>query len=77
MHPEIRRFPSAYFYDNQLTDGLAEGSRKTRFHDEWCFAPYVFFDVVEGRQRIGSSNSLCNDAEADVALNICRALQQR
>ncbi|KAG0553297.1 hypothetical protein KC19_12G000100 [Ceratodon purpureus] len=77
MHPEIRRFPSAHFYNNQLTDGLAEGSRKAPFHNEWCFAPYVFFDVVDGRQRIGSSNSLCNDAEADAALKICRVFQQR
>lgn len=77
MHPEIRQFPSAHFYDNQLTDGLAEESRKAPFHSERCFAPYVFFDVDDGRQRIGSTNSLCNDAEADAALNICRAFQQR
>nr|XP_024386396.1 uncharacterized protein LOC112287553 isoform X3 [Physcomitrium patens]XP_024386398.1 uncharacterized protein LOC112287553 isoform X3 [Physcomitrium patens] len=77
MHPEIRRFPSAHFYDNQLTDGLVEGSRKAPFHSEWCFAPYVFFDVVDGFSRTTNSNSLINDAEADAALNIYRFLLQR
>lgn len=78
MHPEIRRFPSAHFYNNQLTDGegLATGSRQAPFHNEWCFAPYVFFDVADGYQT-APSKSLYNDAEADAALNIYRALQQR
>jgi len=78
MHPEIRRFPSAHFYNNQLTDGegLAIGSRQAPFHNEWCFAPYVFFDVVDGYQS-APSKSLYNDAEADAALNIYRAFQQR
>lgn len=76
MHPEIRRFPSAHFYDNQLTDGVAEGSRKAPFHDEWCFAPYVFMDVIDGYQS-APFKSLYNNAEADAALNMYRAFKRR
>ena len=79
MHPEIRQFPSAHFYDNQLTDGdsLTEGSRTLPFHKDWCFAPYVFFDVMEGCQRTAASQSLYNEAEADAALSVYLALQHR
>lgn len=81
MHPEIRTFPSEHFYNNQLVDGatLTAGSRKATFHSHWCFKPYLFFDVVDGRERGSGSagQSLANDAEADAALDLYRSLVQR
>lgn len=81
MHPEIREFPSAHFYDNQLQDGasMTEG-RKAVFHENKFSGPYVVFDVVEGYERVkrqSSSQSLCNEAEVDVALEIFRNLKTR
>eukprot|EP01018_Ginkgo_biloba_P027712 Gb_33974 [translate_table: standard] len=81
MHPEICRFPSAHFYDNQLKDGgLLEGSRSAPFHESLYLGPFVFFDVVDGHEKSGRSiraQSLCNNSEVDVALEILKFLKLR
>jgi superfamily I DNA and/or RNA helicase len=81
MHPEICAFPSSHFYDNQLQNGLSmEASRKAVFHENKHFGPYVVFDVVDGYERVkrgSGSQSLCNEAEVDVALAIFQNLKAR
>ncbi|OAE18217.1 hypothetical protein AXG93_4011s1000 [Marchantia polymorpha subsp. ruderalis] len=55
MHPEIREFPSAHFYNNLITDGPGmKGIRKAVFHIESYLEPYVFFDDGKegGRGRV-------------------------
>lgn len=81
MHPEIREFPSAHFYENQLQDGsaLLDG-RKAVFHENKYSGPYAVFDVVEGYEKVrhqSTSQSLCNEAEVNVALEIFRNLMTR
>eukprot|EP00897_Mesotaenium_endlicherianum_P004197 jgi/Mesen1/3805/ME000206S02990 len=78
MHPEIRRFPSAYFYERQLVDGegISEASRGAPFHQEPPLLPYAFFDCVDGVERKGRP-SLSNEAEVDVVLALYDALAKR
>ena len=65
MHPEIRRFPARYFYEDKIKDGGIE--RTAIFHDNWYQAPYLFFDV-HGVVETASGTSVYNDAEARLAL---------
>ncbi|KAH9305772.1 hypothetical protein KI387_010176, partial [Taxus chinensis] len=80
MHPEISRFPSAHFYDNQLKDGGEKESRSATFHENIYLGPYMFYDVVDGYEESGRSirsQSLCNESEVDVALEVLRFLKSR
>ncbi|GBG87751.1 hypothetical protein CBR_g45905 [Chara braunii] len=78
MHPEICRFPSSYFYGGQLVTGetVSISSRTAPFHERRCFGPYMFFDVVEGRERTSASQSIWNDAEIDLAIELFSTLQK-
>jgi senataxin len=78
MHPAIRAFPSAYFYQGRLQDAPAV----THAPDEPFYAlnpllaPYAFFDVAGGREsRRGASNSVRNEAEAALAAALYGALR--
>lgn len=81
MHPEICQFPSAHFYGNQLKDGgPMETKRTALFHESTPLGPYVFYDVVDGREESGRSirsQSLCNGSEVAVALEILKFLSLR
>ena len=66
MHPEIRSFPSKYFYSDELTDGeiVLATARKDKEKFGTALPPYLFFDCSEGRQtRHENQTSLCNEAE--------------
>ncbi|MCO5611008.1 hypothetical protein L7F22_065256 [Adiantum nelumboides] len=81
MHPDICEFPSAFFYESQLEDArtLVE-KRKAVFHENKYSGPYVVFDVVDGYEKVrhqSTSQSLCNEAEAEMVLEIFRNLQTR
>ncbi|KAH7295384.1 hypothetical protein KP509_27G044200 [Ceratopteris richardii] len=81
MHPEICCFPSAHFYDGQLEsgNGLLE-KRKAMFHENKFLGPYAVFDVVDGYERVGhqsASQSLCNEAEAEMVLELFSYLRAR
>ena len=74
MHPEIRRFPSAHFYDNLLTDGENVLATPDEPHYRTpCLGPYQFFDV-RGREESGPSGSFANRAEADIAVRLVELL---
>jgi len=81
MHPEICQFPSAHFYDNQLKDGgPMETKRTALFHENSFLGPYVFYDVVDGYEESGRSirsQSLCNESEVAVSLEILKFLNLR
>ncbi|CAM6095945.1 unnamed protein product [Calypogeia fissa] len=80
MHPEIRQFPSAHFYDDLITDGEGlNAARKAIFHREPSFGPYVFFNVVDGQESSkgsSASQSLSNQAEVSVAVHLYLALKK-
>jgi superfamily I DNA and/or RNA helicase len=75
MHPEIRLFPSLFFYHDKLIDG--EGFKALEFSrsgSTMTFAPVCFLDVVESaeeRQR----TSYVNVIEAKVVLRLLAEIQ--
>ncbi|KAK1290120.1 putative helicase MAGATAMA 3 [Acorus calamus] len=80
MHPEICRFPSLHFYENKLRDGVLMASKSATFHENICLGPFVFFDIVDGHEYHGKDSgslSLCNDSEADAAVEITRFFKKR
>ncbi|XP_048129949.1 uncharacterized protein LOC115737324 isoform X10 [Rhodamnia argentea] len=77
MHPEISRFPTATFYNNQIQNGpkvTSESYRKC--HLPWpMFGPYSFIDISNGREESGDDgHSLRNYVEVGVVLMILRNL---
>uniref|UniRef100_A0A0D3H8H1 Uncharacterized protein n=1 Tax=Oryza barthii TaxID=65489 RepID=A0A0D3H8H1_9ORYZ len=80
MHPEISRFPSLHFYENKLLDGAQAADKSAPFHGHDCLGPYMFFDVADGREQCGknaATQSLCNQFEAEAALEILGFLKNR
>ncbi|KAL6846836.1 hypothetical protein ACP4OV_024284 [Aristida adscensionis] len=80
MHPEISRFPSLHFYENKLLDGATMAEKSAPFHDHDYLGPYMFFDIADGREQCGrnaATQSLCNEFEADAALQILTLLKNR
>ncbi|XP_072147579.1 uncharacterized protein [Setaria viridis] len=80
MHPEISRFPSLHFYENKLLDGAEMAEKSASFHDHDYLGPYMFFDIADGREHCGrnaATQSLCNEFEADAALEILTFLKKR
>lgn len=80
MHPEICRFPSLHFYDSKLLNGENMSSKLAPFHETEGLGPYVFFDVVDGQESHGKNSgtfSLCNECEADAAVEVLRLFRKR
>lgn len=78
MHPEICRFPSMHFYDNKLLNGVDMSSKSAPFHESHHLGPYVFYDIVDGQeQRSGDSSSVCNEQEAEAAVQLLRFFKKR
>ncbi|XP_014758454.1 uncharacterized protein LOC100835663 isoform X3 [Brachypodium distachyon] len=80
MHPNISRFPSLHFYENKLLDGVQMAEKSAPFHEHNHLGPYMFFDIADGRERSGTNaatQSLCNQYEADAALEILSFLKNR
>ncbi|SPQ99256.1 unnamed protein product (mitochondrion) [Plasmodiophora brassicae] len=46
MHPEIRRFPSFYFYEDRLKDAPSTLAYDMQYYGDRRFRPYLFFDVA-------------------------------
>lgn len=80
MHPEICRFPSMHFYEDQLLNGAEMEGRSALFHENCCLGPYMFFDIVDGHEHHGKNSgsvSLYNEAEVEVAVEILKFLNKR
>lgn len=80
MHPEICHFPSSHFYEGKLLNGGQMSSRAASFHETWCLGPYIFFDIIDGQELRGNnsaSSSLCNEYEADAAVEMLQFFKKR
>lgn len=79
MHPEICRFPSLHFYERKLLNG--EMSNKSApFHEIGGLGPYVFYDIIDGRERRSKNSgalSLYNEHEADAAIKVLKCFKNR
>ncbi|KAF9162609.1 DEAD-box type RNA helicase [Actinomortierella ambigua] len=75
MHPDISVFPSREFYQSLLKDGPSMAEKtKADWHRDKLTSPYRFFDVYDGRERVGISHSQHNPREAEVAVELIRYL---
>ncbi|RLM84487.1 hypothetical protein C2845_PM04G07410 [Panicum miliaceum] len=55
-------------------------TKRASFHDHVYLGPYMFFDIADGREhceRNAATQSLCNEFEADAALEILTFLKKR
>ncbi|XP_059456145.1 uncharacterized ATP-dependent helicase C29A10.10c isoform X2 [Corylus avellana] len=80
MHPEICRFPSLHFYDGKLLNGDKMSSKSAPFHEIEGLGPYVFYDIVDGREHRSKNSgalSLYNENEADAAVEVIRFCKKR
>ena len=73
MHPEISQFPSKEFYEGLLRDGTDMASlRQQPWHQSALLGPYRFFDVKGSQSRGPRGQSLVNDEEVKVAIQLYR-----
>ncbi|KAJ1699268.1 hypothetical protein LUZ63_007780 [Rhynchospora breviuscula] len=78
MHPQIRDFPSRYFYQGRLTDSDSVLSLPDEtYYRDLMLKPYVFYDITHGREsHRGGSASFQNIHEAQFALKLYDHLQK-
>ncbi|KAG6543891.1 hypothetical protein Mapa_014731 [Marchantia paleacea] len=77
MHPQIRDFPSRYFYQGRLVDSESVKSRPDEvYHKDVLLQPYLFYDISHGRESHGGSVSYQNKLEAQVAVRLYMHLQE-
>lgn len=79
MHPEISRFPSLHFYESKLLNGEMSG-KLAPFHENENLGPYVFYDIIDGRELRGKNSgalSLYNEHEADAAVEVVKFFKNR
>ncbi|KAL5225398.1 hypothetical protein ABZP36_012037 [Zizania latifolia] len=78
MHPQIREFPSRYFYQGRLTDSESVVKLLDEaYYRDALMAPYIFFDISHGREsHRGGSSSYQNVHEAQFALRLYEHLQK-
>lgn len=78
MHPQIRDFPSRYFYQNRLSDSESVVKRPDEiYYKDPLLKPYIFYDITHGREsHRGGSVSYQNIHEAQFALQLYEHLQK-
>ncbi|XP_077249953.1 uncharacterized protein LOC143889575 isoform X2 [Tasmannia lanceolata] len=78
MHPQIRDFPSRYFYQGRLTDSESVTNLADEiYYKDPLLKPYVFYDVTHGREsHRGGSVSYQNVHEAQFCLRMYEHLQK-
>ncbi len=73
MHPEISKFPSREFYEGLLQDGADMGQLRLQpWHQSALLGPYRFFDVKGSQERGPKNQSLVNEEELKVAMQLYR-----
>ena len=80
MRPEIRKFPSDFFYENKLSDAnctsltsMIDYQALRREHDI-AFTPYLIFDTSGGVERRSSLGSIKNEFEAQLCVKLISIL---
>ncbi|XAR48574.1 hypothetical protein NMG60_11031443 [Bertholletia excelsa] len=78
MHPQIRDFPSRYFYQGRLTDSESVANLAEEvYHKDPLLRPYLFYDITHGREsQRGGSVSYQNIHEAEFCLSLYEHLQK-
>ncbi|XP_057974074.1 uncharacterized ATP-dependent helicase C29A10.10c-like [Malania oleifera] len=78
MHPQIRDFPSRYFYQGRLTDSESIASLPDEiYYKDPLLSPYLFYDITHGREsHRGVSVSYQNIHEAQFCLRLYEHLQK-
>ncbi|XP_062110921.1 uncharacterized protein LOC133822564 isoform X2 [Humulus lupulus] len=79
MHPEICWFPSLHFYERKLLNGEMS-SKVAPFHETEGLGPYVFYDIIDGRELRGKNSgalSLYNEHEANAAIEVVKFFKNR
>lgn len=76
MHPQISMFPSREFYEGRLVDGSDMADlRRQPWHASTVFSPYRFFDVKGVQTKGSKGQSLVNNQEINVALQLYERLR--
>ncbi|KAL8150950.1 hypothetical protein V2J09_020758 [Rumex salicifolius] len=78
MHPQIRDFPSRYFYQGRLTDSETVANLPDeKYYKDPLLRPYIFFDITHGREsHRGGSVSFQNVHEAQFCFRLYEHLQK-
>ena len=78
MHPQIRDFPSRYFYQGRLTDSESVANLPDEvYYKDPLLKPYLFQDITHGREsHRGGSVSYQNVHEAVFCLHLYEYLQK-
>ncbi|PPR93653.1 hypothetical protein GOBAR_AA27022 [Gossypium barbadense] len=78
MHPQIRDFPSRYFYQGRLIDSECVANLPDEvYYKDPLLKPYLFYDITHGREsHRGGSVSYQNVHEAVFCLRLYEYLQK-
>ncbi|CAL1390397.1 unnamed protein product [Linum trigynum] len=78
MHPQIRDFPSRYFYQGRLTDSESVIKLPDEvYYKDPLLRPYLFYDVTHGREsHRGGSVSYQNIHEAQLCVQLYEHLMK-
>ncbi|XP_058743731.1 uncharacterized protein LOC131616418 isoform X2 [Vicia villosa] len=78
MHPQIRDFPSRYFYQGRLSDSESVIKLPEEpYYKDPLLRPYIFYDVRQGREsHRGGSASYLNTVEAQYCLRLYEHVQK-
>ncbi|GMI64866.1 hypothetical protein like AT4G30100 [Hibiscus trionum] len=78
MHPQIRDFPSRYFYQGRLTDSESVANLPDEaYYKDPLLKPYLFYDITHGREsHRGGSVSYQNVHEAVFCLRLYEHLHK-
>ncbi|KNC46449.1 uncharacterized protein AMSG_02906 [Thecamonas trahens ATCC 50062] len=80
FHPEIRQFPSHFFYDSQLMEGVSVAAATLDPHPVYTAAnlsPYMVVNVPHSREHNRRGRSTVNPAEAAAVVALAVEIHNR